>query len=168
MNKIITIVAACIAVSACGAPTMTAEQKDSQATAQLQAQASSEVGLPRIHSFTEKRLATKLAELRDKPNLLTYTYLLGMDGRLRCLGRSVGFGIPYSTQTTNPQKAGGGSYGYYTLPQAEPNGLYMPESAAATWIMLVDAKGEAQPTYVESDITVSLIALTGPAVAAPC
>ncbi len=168
MNKIITIAASCLALAACGETTMTAEQKDSQATAQLQAQGQAQVGLPRINAFTEKRLATKLAELRDKPNLLTYTYLLGMDGRLRCLGKSVGFGIPYSTQITNPAKADGGSYGYYTLPQAEPNGLYMPESAAATWVMLVDAKGEAQPTYVESDITVSLIPLTGPAVAAAC
>lgn len=168
MKRIAISAVACLALAACGSPTPSAEQNDTKATERLQAEAQAVVGLPRIQAFTEKRLATKLAELRDKPNLLTYTYLLGMDGRLRCLGRSVGFGIPYSTQITNPQKAGGGSYGYFTLPQAEPNGLYMPESAAATWVMLIDAKGEAQPTYIESDVTVSTTALTGPAIAAPC
>jgi hypothetical protein len=168
MNKLIAIAATCLAVVGCGPVTPSAEQQDEAETARIQSEARSQVGLPRINSFTEKRLATKLAELRDKPNLLTYTYLLGMDGRLRCLGKSVGFGIPYSTQITNPQKADGNSYGYYTLPQAEPNGLYMPESAAATWVMLVDAKGEARPAYVESDVTVTTVPLTGPIVAASC
>jgi hypothetical protein len=43
-----------------------------------------------------------------------------------------------------------------TIPQADPNGLYMPTSSSATWVMLKDPKtGKIHPVYVESDITVS-------------
>ena len=55
------------------------------------------------------------------------------------------------------------------MPQAEPNGLYMPPDAEATWVMLINpANGEAVPTYVEPRITVSTFKLTGPAVSQPC
>lgn len=169
----IAIIFACalaLTLSACGEYTPSAEAKDAAATEQLQAEASSQIGMPRVSNFTEKRLATKLAEMRDKPNLLTYAYVQGMDGMLRCFGKGVGFGIPYSTQITNPQKvAVHDSYGIATTPQAEPNGLYMPENASATWYMLIDAStGEANPVYVEPNLTVSTKPLTGPAIAAPC
>ena len=48
------------------------------------------------------------------------------------------------------------SYGYYTIPQAEPNGLYTNTvTSSATWILTTDADGNIKPTYVESEITVS-------------
>lgn len=164
---------ACVAslsLAACSVRTDDAEATDRAATAKIQAEGISQVGMPRVQSFTEKRLATKLVELRDKPDLLTYAYVQGMDGLLRCFGKGVGFGIPYSTQVTNPQKP---LYEHLTdsatIPQAEPNGLYMPESATATWYMLIDPKsGEAAPVYVEPNLTVSTKPLTGPAIAAPC
>ena len=46
--------------------------------------------------------------------------------------------------------------GYGTLPQADPNGLFMPDGLSATWILLKDPKtGDARPTYVEPSIVVS-------------
>lgn len=170
MNKIAVAGLAAVSLAACQQQVSSdAEYADRVATEKLQAEANAQVGMPRVQNFTEKRLATKLAELRDKPNLLTYAYVQGMDGKLTCFGKGIGFGIPYSTQITNPQKADGSSYGYYTLPQAEPNGLYMPESATATWYMLIDpATGEASPVYVEPNLTVSTRPLTGPSVSAPC
>lgn len=170
LSPIAVIVA--LGLAACNAqPTPSAEAQATAETNRLQGEAQSKIGLPRINSFTEKRLATKLAELRDKPDLLTYAYVQGMDGLLRCFGKGIGFGLPYSTQITNPQKIAERriDYGYAITPQAEPNGLYMPESASATWYMLVDpATGEASPVYVEPNLTVSTRPLTGPAVAAPC
>lgn len=169
MRNILVTLAACGALSACSEYPQTTEQKNTAETSRLQAEADSKIGLPRINNFVEKRLATKLAELRDQPDLMTYAYVQGIDGRLTCFGKGIGFGIPYSTQITNPEKAGGYSPSYYTLPQAEPNGLYMPSSASATWYMLIDAKtGKAAPVYVEPNLTVSTVPLNGPAVAAAC
>jgi hypothetical protein len=173
MKSQIVIAASLFALAGCTPPAPpSAERRATAETDRLQAEAHSQIGLPRINNFTEKRLATKLSELRDKPNLLTYAYVQGMDGMLRCFGKGVGFGIPYATQITNPSKVEdlcSSSYCPEVLPQAEPNGLYMPESASATWYMLIDPKsGEASPVYVEPNLTVSTKPLTGPAVAAPC
>jgi hypothetical protein len=170
MSKISIACVAAVALTACyGAPPATAVETDRAETNRLQNEAASQVGLPRVQNFTEKRLATKLAELRDKPNLLTYAYVQGIDGKLTCFGKGIGFGIPYSTQITNPQTIEDRYEGDVAIPQAEPNGLYMPDSAAATWYMLIDpATGEASPIYVEPSLTVSTRPLTGPAVSVPC
>ena len=49
-----------------------------------------DVGMPAITNYTEKRLVKQLYEMRDDPKLVTYTYLQGIDGRLTCLGQSIG------------------------------------------------------------------------------
>lgn len=173
---LIPILAAAAAIFASGClpdQPVSAERQQQHEVDQELAQANAQVGIAHPTNFTEKALANKIIDLRDTPNLATYTYLQGMDGKLRCLGRSIGFGLPYSTQTTNPEKQVEARYSYHdqtvVLPQAEPNGLYMPPSADATWVLLVNEKtGEAAPTYVEPHITVSTFPMTGPAVSAPC
>lgn len=64
------------------------------------------------------------------------------------------FGVPFSAQYTNPEK-----YIRHTgtiLPQADPNGLYMPVSSSATWLMMIDPETkEARPVYIEPEIVVS-------------
>ena len=46
--------------------------------------------------------------------------------------------------------------GYAILPQADPNGLFMPSGLSATWLLLIDPKtGDPVPTYVENEIIVS-------------
>lgn len=173
MKRIISIIILpfLIFMSACAESVPTAENQDRDNTNAIQAQARAAVGMPSVTNFSEKKLATKLTELRDKPDLLTYAYVQGINGKLTCFGKGIGFGIPYSTQITNPMKSlddKGFEGGDTVLPQAEPNGLYMPENAAATWYMLLDDKGEAHPVYVEPNLTVSTFPLTGPSVEAPC
>lgn len=168
MKKIITI-ALTSALAACAPEhTSTAEEKQQKATNALMADAEARVGMPRITNFTEKRLANVIAELRDQPNLSTYTYTIDVQGKAHCLGRSIGYGLPYTTQITNPQKIAKAdvNYGYAILPQAEPNGLYSSDSTSATWVLLVGPTGKPEPTYVESDITVSLSPLR--TAAEPC
>lgn len=122
-----------------------------------------ETGMPAIKNFQERKLAKQILELRDKEKLTTYTYIVAeMTGKLVFFCNSIGYGLPYATQYTNPEKvvSAYGSdnnwhYVYETLPQADPNGLFMPSSASATWIMCVDPKGIARPTYVEPNIVVS-------------
>ena len=47
-------------------------------------------------------------------------------------------------------------YGYYTLPQADPNGLYSSDGLSATWLMMIDEDtGERSIRYVEPEIVVT-------------
>jgi hypothetical protein len=113
------------------------------------AEGAAQVGSPAIVNFQEMRITKQLLELRDK-EIATYAYLQAMDGSLRCLGEAVGYGVPYSAQFTNPENVTTGK------PQAEPNGLFMPDSADATWIMLRDPETKkVSPVYVEPNLIVS-------------
>lgn len=167
MKTSIIALAACAALAACQAPTT--DDKASAEQERITQEAQQQVGLPRVANFTEKKLATKIMEMRDDPNLLTYAYLQGIDGKLRCFGKGIGFGIPYAVQLTNPQRALSSYHDTAVIDQADPNGLFMPGGADATWYMLIDPKtGKATPTYVEPHLTVATFPLTGPSVAEAC
>jgi hypothetical protein len=80
-----------------------------------------------------------------------------MTGKFTYIGKCIGFPIPYCTQFTNPQKIEwkDSSAGWVQLPQADPNTLFSPSSADATWILLVDPKtGDPHPMYMEPKATV--------------
>lgn len=122
---------------------------------EMNKQAVQAVGMPAIINFSEKRHLKDILELRDKESP-TITYVRDMNGRLHKVCNSIGFGIPNSTQFTNPQKIAD-SYqgGYAILPQADPNGLYSG-SSEATWVLCLNPKsGKIAPTYLEDRITVS-------------
>jgi hypothetical protein len=40
----------------------------------------------------------------------------------------------------------------FFLPQAEPNSLFMPSSAEASWIICSDSKKNLAPVYVEDKV----------------
>lgn len=141
-----------------------ADAADALATAKLAAEAQRQTGMPAVRHFTEKKAVKWLYELRDEPNFRTFTYIVSLDGELIQLCNSVGYGVPASVQYSNPVKVidkgdhHGNGYGY--LPQPEPNGLFMPEGLAATWVMCVDELGDdVKAVYVEPEIIVSPIQL---------
>ena len=132
----------------------------------LQREANRQIGLPNIINFQEKKLMKMIYELRDQENVITYTYLVSeINGEVgQFLGKTLGYGIPYSTQFSNPEKYfddpyGGQGVGALIVPQAEPNGLFIPEGLSATWIFLIDEDGSPRPTYVEPAIIVSPVKL---------
>lgn len=125
---------------------------------QLLREGTAQTGMPAIHNFRERKMLKDILELRDQTGLATYTYLYNeMQGKLVFFCDSVGYGIPYATQYTNPEKVGVySSYGVLTLPQADPNGLFSPASAEGTWVMCKDPNGkDSRPVYVEPRIVVS-------------
>ena len=149
----------------CGAPSKPKNDADTHQAAQTAkalAEADRQVGMPDITRYTERKLAKDILELRDK-EIVTYCYIVNMHGELIFLGEAIGFGLPYSVQFTNPEKVAvnqwntmngaGGVFG--TLPQADPNGLFMPSGLAATWIMLKGPDGKVHPVYMEPEIIVS-------------
>lgn len=108
---------------------------------------------PKLTNFAEYQMAMEVYGLRDRANLVMYAYLQGNDGTLRCYGQVVGYGLPYSTQLTPPYRSSGGGN---EDPVREPNGLFMPESAEATWLRVVDPKtGKTSIEYVEPRVIVS-------------
>ena len=122
----------------------------------------SQIGMPSIKNFREKKLMKDIFEMRDQNGLVTYTYLENMmpvvvhghtalGGKLTYFGESIGYGLPYATEFTNPQKIDGG----HVMAQADPNGLFPPAAAEGTWVLMKNPNGdEVKPIYVEPKVVV--------------
>lgn len=133
----------------------TADQKEAKAQEALQSEAFRQTGTPNITNFTERRMVKQIYELRDQ-QIRTWTYTEDMNGKRHFLCESIGYGIPFSAQYSNPQKRDGS----VVMPQAEPNGLFMPSSAEGTWIMAATKDGP-KPIYVEPRVIVTPFPLPG-------
>ena len=173
---LVLIALATFCLPACDDAPPTTDQLQAEQQAKALSEAHAQIGMPSIGDFSEKRMVKDIYELRDKP-FPTHAYIVNeMTGCLMYLGPSMGYGLPYSTQYTAPTRTEmvhltAGGYSVQQIPQAEPNGLFMPTSAEGTWIML-KAPGEekVRPVYVEPRVVVSPFRLTAnecPAPAAP-
>ena len=143
-----------------------AMQEQTRQTRQMSAEAQAQAGMPKLVNFTELKLVNWLYELRDQEGLKTYTYVVDFQGRLWHVCDSIGFGIPFSAQRSNPQapvvmSPGDMNRRVFVLPQPEPNGLYPPNSSSATWVICAGPDGKPSPMYVEPLITVSPFPLKG-------
>lgn len=132
----------------------TSDDVQRRANEKLLTEATAQTGMPNIVNFRERKILKQILELRDQEGLVTYTYMFAENsGKLIYLGETIGYGIPYATQYTNPQRY---KHQGVTLPQADPNGLFSPTSAEGTWILLKDPKSnKVKPVYVEPRIVVS-------------
>jgi hypothetical protein len=139
------------------------DEKQKRATEMAMREADAQIGMPAIKNFQERKLAKMIFELRDQEKLVCYAYIKSdYQGKLVFIGKCIGFGLPYSVQYTNPEKiakwyaTGQGGGGGLTLPQPDPNGLFMPSGLSATWLMMVDPRtGKTRPVYIEPEIVVS-------------
>ncbi len=139
-----------------------------QQTKQLSNEAQKQIGMPNIKNFTQKKTMKMIQELCDKPKLLTHTYVFSkFHGKFVYIGKSVGYGIPFSAQYTNPmriydaEKEGGIKQKFedngevQVLPQPDPNQLYMPTSSSATWVILVNPNTKKlEVSFMEQEISV--------------
>jgi hypothetical protein len=146
-------------IAGCDEPTSSDTiQRDSQE--KLLAEATKQTGMPAIKNFRERKILKDILELRDQEGLITYTYVFSeVTGKFTFLGETIGYGIPYATQYSNPQKAvyrwETTADGGLTLPQADPNGLFSPESAEGTWVLMRNPdNNKVVPIYVEPRIMV--------------
>ena len=119
-----------------------------------------QVGMPAIKNFRERKLYKDILEMRDQDGLITYTYLWNeFNGKKVFFCQSIGFGIPYATQFTSPQKVVDPCTSHYcplAVPQADPNGLFSPASAEGTWVLCKNPNGpETRPVYIEPRVIVS-------------
>ncbi len=146
-------------------PSSSDQQRDRQE--KIIAEAASQVGMPAIKNFRELKMVKDIYELRDQTGLVTYTYVVNeYSGKMIFFCDSIGYGIPYATQYSAPTsmqrwfvpgvEGAVKEYGTMELPQAEPNGLFVPDAAEGTWVMCKDPAGdEVRPVYIEPRIVVS-------------
>lgn len=155
MNKRLLAALAAVAVvpflmgneGGCSNPSSDTIQREQQE--KILKEGTSQVGMPAIKNFRERKILKDILELRDQTGLVTYTYVENLvptvtkgvtakGGKFTFFCDSIGYPIPYSTQYTNPEKLAGYTNESSVLPQADPNGLFSPASAEGTWVMCKD------------------------------
>lgn len=144
-----------------------ADQQQAKRTEESMAEANRQIGMPGITNYQQRRLMKLIMEECDREDLVCYAYLQSEHtGQLVYLGRCLGYGVPFSAQFTNPERVVQSySSSFGTLPQPDPNGLFMPTSSDATWVMLLDKEGKPRACYGEPLLFVSPFPLPqGPAV----
>jgi hypothetical protein len=149
MNKLTLIyIVWFLSLTACGVKiTESSTTIERRKQEELSKQGVESVGFPAIVNYAEKRMMKDIIELRDqmKP---TFTYIVDMNGKFHKVCDSVGYGLPYATQYTNPLKES--DYSHSVIANADPNGLYSPTSADGTWVMCLNPKThKAEPQFIE-------------------
>lgn len=157
MKKIITIISMIVIIGLFNGCVESTEQKQTQQTNKILGEINRQIGLPNIVNFQQKKIMKMVFELCDKENLICYAYIKSdYQGKLVFIGKCIGFGVPFSAQYTNPSKVVRTFGARQVLPQADPNGLYMPTSSSATWLIMIDPETQEQkPVYIEPEIVVS-------------
>jgi len=152
MKKLILVLSLIGLLTACGEHSPTSQEIENKKQEELSKQAITSVGMPAVVNFAEKRMMKDIIELRDKMQP-TYTYVMDMNGRYHKICDSLGYGLPYATQFTNPQKEA--DYSHAVIANQDPNGLYSPASADGTWVMCLNPKTKkAEPQYIEPRVFV--------------
>ncbi|MCL5407455.1 MAG: hypothetical protein M1429_03100 [Patescibacteria group bacterium] len=172
MKKLVLVAAVLLAVCAivigCGEED-SSDKTQREQQEKILAEGTSQVGMPGIKNFRERKIMKDILELRDQEGLITYTYLeneipktvhrkTALAGKLTYFGETIGYGIPYATQFTSPQKPLNPNWDHETavVPQADPNGLFSPGSAEGTWVLMKDPNSDKTlPIYIEPRIVVS-------------
>ena len=161
MKKTMYLLLGLIAIFILSCDDATSDSELQKKTETLLIEANKQIGMPAITNFQEKKNLKWIYELCDQENLICHAYLFNeMSGEIgQYLGECIGYGIPYSTQFSNPEKReyiGINRVDGWNLPQAEPNGLFKPEGLSATWLILINpVTKKPQPVYIEPLIIVS-------------
>ena len=118
MKKFLLLIMTIGLLISCNEPIhkQSADKVQAKKTEESLREANNQIGMPAIVNFQERKLFKQILELRDQEKLITYCYLANeMNGKIgQFLGKGIGYGIPASTQFTNPNKLGtvdGGEYG---------------------------------------------------------
>ena len=161
-KAIFAAIFACLTLVACDEQVRqpTPDEVQRQAQQQLSAESNAQAGMPAITTFAEKKWMKMILEKRDDAKLSTTAYIADMQGHFHKVCDSLGYGLPYATQFTNPQRPetyrfGQGGFAAITLPQADPNGLFSPASADGTWVMCINPGTKTVDVqYIEEKVNI--------------
>ncbi|MBI4137307.1 hypothetical protein HY469_04560 [Candidatus Roizmanbacteria bacterium] len=142
---LVVLIAAAITLAAC-------ESADTQEERVVNDQQSVYIKSQPVPFFEWSLERHLMIELYTARNNAVATFSLTWDsfrGKISWSCPSIGYPIPGGTQLTNPEKY---QYNGTTLPQAEPNGLFSPQTAAGTYVMCVNEDGTVSPVFVEDNV----------------
>jgi len=111
--------------------------------------------LPDLGGWSYERQLVIDTYIARNNQVSTWTYMFLQMGKLIEICPSVGFPVPYSTQLTSPEKVYtpySYQYGTLTIPNPEPNSLFPPAMADATWVSCVNPDGSISPEYFENQV----------------
>lgn len=163
--RIVYTIALCLLLTACDMPPEDSNEVQAKQQERILQEGTSQTGMPAIKNFRERRTLKMIYELRDQEGLSTYTYVVPeQTGKPVFLCDSVGFAISDATGYTNPDKVMHPYSGvWFTMTQAEPNGLFTPDVSDANWVLCLDPKtSKPLPVFVSSRIVVSAFRLAIP------
>lgn len=155
---VVIVLAMALSLAGCAPPPETVNETETRQQAAVLKNIVENQPPPDLGGYSREREALiQIVEERNR-STPTWTYRIALDGSLIEVCPSIGFGIPYATQLTAPERmetGGNGSSGYWavTVPQSEPNSLYSPESANATWVICV-INGMQVVQYMEEDVDI--------------
>jgi len=129
------------------------DEKDREAQNATLLQIQAKVPLPTIVNGSARQIMKQVYEGEDQL-IPTFTYHLNTfkSCYMPFHGdpHTFGYPVPGATQMTNPQKA---SQQQYSMPQADPDGLFKPSSENATYILRFDSRiNKTAPQYSEPDV----------------
>jgi hypothetical protein len=150
VKRIILLAAAALFVAACGQSSIT---NDRVQTDRQLLQYQSVQPVPFYNWSQDRATFIQIYNAKNEARQ-TWTVFFSAAGVPQDMCPSVGYPIPANTQLTSPdQLAGGGSSGYGTVSQMEPNGLYSTTGANGTYVLCLRPSGKAAAVYSESWVT---------------
>lgn len=159
MKKIILLVIISLAVLTTGCYEKSQTDRDAITVERQQSQYAKGQPIPAFDWSLERELVIKLYNLRNS-KVSTSTVWRSRMGQIEGSCSSMGYGIPYDTSLTNPEKLSSkymnASVGRISgvVGQAEPNGIFASTHTSATWVMCVGKGGQLEPHYVEATVNV--------------
>lgn len=162
MKSVFAMLACCLFLAACEPIPADSNATQAEQQERILQEGTAQTGMPAVKNFRERRTLKMIYELRDQEGLSTYTYVVAeQTGKPVFLCDSVGFAISDATGYTNPDKVMHPYSGvWFTMTQAEPNGLFTPDVSDANWVLCLDPKtSKPLPVFVSSKIVVSAFPL---------
>ena len=112
--------------------------------------------LPTITNFEERKFLKEVLELKDL-GVDTWIYKTNVDGKLFLVGKGVGFPVSDGALLSSPLVR---ETPFMTVPQAQPNELFTPDSAKGSWIKLLTQDG-TRLYYSQDSLTCSQVRIPG-------
>lgn len=155
---ILLIMIVVLTISACNVEEPQSVENDRKATEKSLEQYSKQVPVPSFSFPFVRYVIGKILELQNA-QISTFTYVYSdYQGKIVWSCPSIGYPIPGGTQMTNPEQVVSGTdsenfEGAVTIPQAEPSGVYSPDTSAGTNILCVWEDGTVYNWYEERAVS---------------
>lgn len=152
MKKLVIVLAAIVIVTVGCEYTPDSEEQTSQVVEDQQAHYIKTQPVPFFDHSQDRDTLIQIYEAKNEARQ-TNSVITSFTGEILFTCPSIGYGVAADTQLTNPLQQVGGSYGYTTVEQPEPNGLFSSKNTDATYVLCVRDNGDVVPVYTESKVT---------------